>query len=268
MTRSRRGLSVEDDASWIFNRMATVYDARPAYPSELIDALAALAGPPGSRIADLGAGTGHLTLPLAGRGFQLTAVEPARQMLARLGESASERALQVRAEHAAAEALPFENGSFDLVLIADALHFLDVELAAREIRRVLVPRGVLALVTCELSPTPFMRALVRLMEDSAPRRPRALAARAAQLFSIAHTEVREELSFRDETLLSQEKLERVLDSISFIGPAMNPVRTAAFRERVRALDLPVRWARTFRLTWGRRRRTAPLPSAQTGSSRV
>lgn len=246
--------------------MAGVYDARPSYPPELVEALASLAGSAGSRIADLGAGTGHLTLPLAERGFQLTAVEPARQMLARLGQNAKTRALTVRAAHAAAEALPCENGSFDLVLIADALHFLDIELSAREIRRVLVPRGVLALVTCELSPTPFMRALVRLMEDSAPRRPRALAARAAQLFSIAHTEVREELSFSDETALSSEQLERVLASISFIGPAMNPLRTAAFRARLHALDLPVIWARTFRLSWGRRRRTAPLPKPQADSS--
>jgi ubiquinone/menaquinone biosynthesis C-methylase UbiE len=246
--------------------MAAAYEGRPSYPPELVDALASLAGSAGSRIADLGAGTGHLTLPLAERGFQLTAVEPARQMLALLGQSASARALPIRAVHAAAEALPCANGSFDLVVIADALHFLDIERAAREIRRVLVPRGVLALITCEFSPTPFMRALVHLMEESAPRRPRALRARTAQLFSIAHAEVREELSFSDETPLSPQQLERVLASISFIGPAMNPLRTAAFRARLHALDLPVIWARTFRLSWGRRRRTAPLATAQAGSS--
>ena len=43
--------------------MADVYDARPAYPNGLIDALAELAR--GRRVADLGAGIGHVALPLA-----------------------------------------------------------------------------------------------------------------------------------------------------------------------------------------------------------
>jgi SAM-dependent methyltransferase len=186
-------------------------------------------------------------------------------MLERLRENAEARSLEVLALHAAAESLPLVNGSVDLVLIADALHFIDTELAAREIRRVLVPRGVLALVTCELTPTPFMRALVRLMEESAPRRPRALAARAAQLGSIAQAPLQHERHFQDETPLSPEGLERMLASISFIGPAMNSARTTAFRGRLHALGLPAIWARTFCLRWGTRRRTDPLARTQAGS---
>ena len=66
MGRKRRQVGLDDPTRWVFNRMADVYDARPAYPAALLDALVALA--PGSRVLDLGAGTGKLALPLAARG--------------------------------------------------------------------------------------------------------------------------------------------------------------------------------------------------------
>jgi ubiquinone/menaquinone biosynthesis C-methylase UbiE len=267
-TKSRRSVSVHDASAWVFNRMADVYDARPPYPPALIDALCELAGKAGHRIGDLGAGIGHLSLPLAARGFALTAVEPAQAMLARLQATAQEQGLAIRAVHAAAEALPLEPACLDLVLIADALHFIDTELAAREIARVLVPRGTLALLTCELGNTPFMRELVQLMEESAPRRPRALAMRRAQLSGIAKVPLANELRFEDETAMGPTELERVLGSISFIGPAMNAERAAAFRERLHALPSPAVWARSFSLRWGKRHRSPALAIAQSPRSSV
>ena len=82
--------------------MADVYDARPAYPVELIDALAELAAGHGRRVVDLGSGIGHVALPLAQRGFAVTAVEPAQAMLDRLRAEAHKRRLSVEAVHATA----------------------------------------------------------------------------------------------------------------------------------------------------------------------
>lgn len=246
--------------------MADIYDARPEYPHDLLEALAQLGEPGGCRVGDLGAGIGHLALPLAERGYAVTAIEPAERMLARLRARAAERALDVRARHAAAEALPLADESLDLVLIADALHFIDTELAAHEIARVLAPNGVLALITSELTPTPFMRDVVRLMERSAPRRPRALDARAAQLAGITKIPLDRRHIFHDETAVTPALLERILDSISFIGPAMNAERTAVFRERLRALSPSPVWARTFTLRFGRRRPARPRASPHPGSS--
>ncbi|HVU51011.1 MAG TPA: methyltransferase type 11, partial [Polyangia bacterium] len=74
MSLGRRKVRLEDASRWVFNRMAEVYDARPPYPTALVDALSALA-PAGAPVADLGAGTGHLALPLAARGLDVTAIE-------------------------------------------------------------------------------------------------------------------------------------------------------------------------------------------------
>lgn len=254
MGRKRRHIGLADPTAWIFNRMAHVYDARPPYPAALVEAVSALA--PGRRIADLGAGIGHLALPLAERGFEVVAVDPAEAMLEVLRGSAQARKLTVTTLHAMAEALPFEAARFDLVLIADALHFIDHERAATEIRRVLAPRGALALVTSTFAPTPFMTGLTTLLEETAPRRPRAVAAARQQLASLARVSLSDVAHFTDETELDYETLERLLGSVSFIGPALNPERFATFRARLQALPGPWVWARAFTLHSGRRSRGA------------
>jgi SAM-dependent methyltransferase len=254
MGLGRRKIGLDEPSRWVFNRMAEFYAARPAYPAALVDALAELAGPVGSRVGDLGAGVGHLALPLAARGFDVVAIDAAQAMLDQLRAAAAARGVGVRAVHAAAEVLPLEPACLDLVVVADALHFLDAELTARQIARVLAPAGALALVTCELTPTPFMRGLTRLMEEAAPRRPRAITHATAQLSALAGVPLTIERRFHDETPIDHPTLERILRSISFIGPAMNQARFDAFRARVWALPEAPVWARTFVLRAGQRRR--------------
>jgi SAM-dependent methyltransferase len=237
--------------------MADVYDARPAYPAALLEAIATLATEAGPRVCDLGAGIGHLALPLAARGFQVTAVEPARAMLDRLGADARSRDLRVTALHAAAESVPVVPSSFDLVLIADALHFLDAEQTGVEVARILAPGGTLAIVTSELGGSPFMERLIELMEAAAPRRPRDTVQSTAQLVGLAHVVLDREHHFSESISIDHATLERILRSISFIGPAMNMERFTAFAARVRELTDPPIWARTFTLRSGRRAARVP-----------
>ena len=89
--------------------MADVDDARPPYPADLVDAIAALArsrsgGP--SRVVDIGAGIGHLALPLAQRGLEVVAIEPAASMLARLEAAAAAGTHHLRAFPAPPARLP------------------------------------------------------------------------------------------------------------------------------------------------------------------
>jgi SAM-dependent methyltransferase len=264
LSLGRRKVRLDEPSRWVFNRMADVYDARPPYPAALIDALAELAGPPPARVADLGAGTGHLALPLAARGYDVTAVEPAGEMLARLRAAAAARGLALRAAHATAETLPVEPRALELVVVADALHFMDAQLIGQEISRVLRRGGALAVVTSALGDTPYMRAVRALIDESVPRRPRALDGHLVHVASTAEVQFGEPRVFHDETPVDHETLERILRSISFIGPAMHAARFAAFRARIHALPGRPVWARTFTLRAGRRLRrrdsTAAVPA--------
>jgi hypothetical protein len=58
--------------------------------------------------------------------------------------------------------------------------------------------------------------------------------------------------FVDATPVDPDTLERILCSISFIGPAMNAERYAAFRKRVHAIEHDAIWSRTCKLHAGRR----------------
>src|SRR5260221_4464872 len=118
MVAGRRSVGAHDSAAWVYNRIAHVYDARPLYPIAVVDAVGRLAGRPGARIGDIGAGTGHLALPLAARGFDVTAVEPAEAMLDRLRRSAAAQDPGVRSYPSSAEALRLEPASPDSSIVA------------------------------------------------------------------------------------------------------------------------------------------------------
>ncbi|MGC4025362.1 MAG: hypothetical protein QM744_09545 [Mesorhizobium sp.] len=81
--------------------------------------------------------------------------------------------------------------------------------------------------------------------------------RCGELSALALVDFRGEQTFHDETAVDAAELERILATVSFVGPAMNPERTAAFRERLRAIPYPPVWARRFTLYRGRRRRSQP-----------
>lgn len=130
--RARRGSS--------FGAAAAAYaEYRPGYAEAAVRWALAPAGP-APRVLDLGAGTGKLTATLVSLGADVTAVEPDPAMLAEFRRTLP----GVRSLSGRAEAIPLPDASVDAVLAGQAMHWFDMKLAAPEIARVLVPRGVLA----------------------------------------------------------------------------------------------------------------------------
>jgi len=133
-------LRVDPVAAAGFAAAADLYErARPSYPPEAIDWLVAqTALGPGRTIVDLGAGTGKLTRLLQPTGARILAVEPIGEMRAHI----------VGAEvlDGTAEAIPLDDGSADVVAVAQAFHWFDQERALPEIHRVLRDGGSLVLV--------------------------------------------------------------------------------------------------------------------------
>jgi SAM-dependent methyltransferase len=147
-----------------FGAVAAGYaELRPGYPA---DAVTFLLGSPGRalHVLDLGAGTGLLTSVLLGAGHRATAVDPSPEMLAEL----SARLPGVATAVGTAEAIPTGDASVDAVVAGQAAHWFDPAPAAREIRRVLRPGGVLGLIwNTRDERVPWIGALGRLIADEA-----------------------------------------------------------------------------------------------------
>jgi hypothetical protein len=97
-----------------------------------------------------------------------------------------------------------------------------------------------------------MSELIQIMEESAPRRPRDVSSSLRQLLAVADIRRWEERIIHDQVAVEQSQLEGILQSISFIGPAMNAQRFAAFRARVADIPHAPHWARTLTIHCGNR----------------
>jgi SAM-dependent methyltransferase len=133
-----------DAAANAFGPAAADYErARPSYPPESIEILRREIGVGvGARVCDLAAGTGKLTRLLVAAGADVVAVEPVPGMRDQLSEVLPE----IEVLDGTAEAIPFGDGAFDAVTVAQAFHWFKFDEALAEIRRVLRPGGGLAIL--------------------------------------------------------------------------------------------------------------------------
>src|SRR5215813_2471641 len=102
--------------------------------------------PAGARLLDVGCGSGQLALLASRDGFDTTGVDIAENLIERARERAAAERLDARFEVADAEALPFSDASFDVVVsLIGAMFAPRPELVARELLRVCVPGGTIAM---------------------------------------------------------------------------------------------------------------------------
>jgi ubiquinone/menaquinone biosynthesis C-methylase UbiE len=135
------------------------------YAEVLRRALDAAAVAPGDRVLDVGTGTGALALAVAGNtsAGRIVAIDPTRAMLEQARENAARADLAERVSLCcgSAEAFPFRDSSFDVVLTSMAMHHTDVRRTLGEMARVLRPGGRLAIA--DVSRNPRWKGLVGLL---------------------------------------------------------------------------------------------------------
>jgi ubiquinone/menaquinone biosynthesis C-methylase UbiE len=130
-----------------FGSLAATYDdLRPAdaHWLELVDLLAVEADLAGTRVLDVGCGTGRLAAELARRGARVCGVEPSPEMLSVAQANVPPF---VALKRGRAESLPFRAGSFDRVVFSLVLHLVERTAALAEAHRVLVRGGRVAVLT-------------------------------------------------------------------------------------------------------------------------
>lgn len=101
---------------------------------------------PGCRLLDVGCGSGQLALLAAKDGLEVTGVDIAGNLVERAQTRAQAEGLRASFEVADAEALPFEDASFDVVAsLIGAMFAPRPDRVAKELLRVCAPGGTIAM---------------------------------------------------------------------------------------------------------------------------
>ncbi len=119
---------------------------RPGYPAEIVEVLRRECGlGDGAAVVDVAAGTGLLTEIFLAGGLAVTAVEPNDEMRAACAELEREYP-KLRCVAGTAEATGLPDASADLITVAQAMHWFNLEKTRAEFVRILRPGGCCAVL--------------------------------------------------------------------------------------------------------------------------
>jgi ubiquinone/menaquinone biosynthesis C-methylase UbiE len=116
---------------------------------------------PKMRVLDVACGTGNLAIPAAEAGAAVTGLDIALNLLTEARARAARKGVEVQFREGDAEALPCDDGAFDLVVsMFGAMFALRPEVAASELVRVCRPGGRVAMANW--TPTGFIGELFKV----------------------------------------------------------------------------------------------------------
>jgi SAM-dependent methyltransferase len=117
---------------------------------------------PGMKVLDVACGTGNLALPAARAGADVTGVDIAPNLVEQARENANREGLNVQFDEGDAEALPYADASFDVVVTMFGAMFAPrPELVAAELKRVCRPGGVIAMANW--TPSGFLGQMFKII---------------------------------------------------------------------------------------------------------
>jgi ubiquinone/menaquinone biosynthesis C-methylase UbiE len=125
---------------------------------------------PGIRVLDVAAGSGNATIPAALTGASVVACDLTPELFASGRDKAAQHGVEVEWLEADAEALPFADGEFDVVLSCVGVMFAPHHQAtADELTRVCRPGGTIGLLSW--TPEGFLGQMLATMKPYAPSPP-------------------------------------------------------------------------------------------------
>jgi len=122
---------------------------------------------PGMKVLDVACGTGNFALPAARAGAEVTGVDIAPNLVEQARENAKREGLKARFDEGDVEAMPYEDGSFDVVATMFGAMFAPrPELVASELKRVCRPGGFIAMANW--TPAGFIGQMFKTMAAHVP----------------------------------------------------------------------------------------------------
>ena len=157
-------VKAKQQATWTSGDYAVIGTTLQAIGESLCDAVDIAAG---SNVLDVAAGNGNASLAAARRGATVTATDYVEHLLDKAVLRAQAEGLPVTAQVADAEALPFEDASFDTVLSTLGVMFTpNPERSSAELLRVCRPGGRIGLANW--TPEGFIGQMFRIVGAHVP----------------------------------------------------------------------------------------------------
>lgn len=129
-----------------FDTVAELYEAyRPGYPESLVEQILTTTGiPKRGRILEIGSGTGKATALFAQRGYSILCIEPGKH-LARIARQKLAAFRKVKFQITTFEDWEDDGNLFDLVISAQAFHWVTQEIRCQKTAHILKPLRHLAI---------------------------------------------------------------------------------------------------------------------------
>lgn len=122
---------------------------------------------PGARVLDVACGAGQTAIPMSRAGAKVTGVDIATNLIEQARARAQAENLDARFEEGDAEMLPYEDGSFDIVVsLIGAMFAPRPELVASELKRVCRPGG--KIIMGNWTPSGFVGQMFKTMGKHVP----------------------------------------------------------------------------------------------------
>ncbi len=143
MTTEMEALKSRLRATWIAGDFGEIAKSIETGAEEFV---ARLDLKPGMKVLDVACGTGNLAIPAAHAGADVTGIDIAPNLIEQAQARAADERLEARFDVGDAEALPYDDESFDVVLTMFGAMFAPrPDVTAAELIRVCKPGGVIAM---------------------------------------------------------------------------------------------------------------------------
>ncbi len=125
------------DINWDYSKLAQSYKYRPEYSEKIIEKIIEVSLiSKKSTICDIGAGVGHLTIPLAKLGYTVVAIEPNIEMT-KHGKERTKEFNKISWYQGTGESTKKKDSEFDLVTFGSSFNVTDRTKALQEVYRIL-----------------------------------------------------------------------------------------------------------------------------------
>lgn len=167
MAPEMEALKAKLKATWMSGDYG--YFAKYLEPGAL-DILSRISIEPGMRILDVACGAGQISIPMARLGAKVTGIDIATNLIEQARARAQTENLDAHFDEGDAEMLPYEAGSFDLVIsLIGAMFTPRPDLVAAELKRVCRPGG--RIIMANWIPTGFVGKMFKIHGQYVPPSP-------------------------------------------------------------------------------------------------